>query len=1711
MKIAQTDKAGICAEIAKADITILLENKNLSDEVGQVFCDHLNRNRTGIKWAVVKISAGGIKSASTAEFYQILYRTEVDGKAVTLTVQTDLLVNAIQTNTRMDHFFQISMNAHNVIESSYRVPCVFDLAVGGDSVRMAAFHAPGPGTQMAPTITNQALNVLASPALETAFILGDFNCYGGGEPIPKFHPGVALKSRTEKFVWTGKRLGTTFRKKRGVRTKRRTSNPLDRVLVNRDAQITVEPTYDTNPLYYRVTDHIPIGAKVSFPAAPPPGPIATANRRGKPDRVGKLPLAIASVTPDLHRIAAMFNAGGTVALCDRTLGTQGFDALIKASGLVVADPGTSTITVIYSGPRLVPTGTKLIVPKLNWPIPGFNALAASATFELVSDGLAVGLDTGPNGPLMLGTTFTEMADDPLGEIQFAHAGFAFSFVPKPAPGVPTGLIFSGNFPLDLDGPAGWLKTIWGSNLPGSVAMTGPIANNTVDGVQFLSVDLRADLPPSPPIALPHYRMSGQLWAVYNGLAAAAGAWLEDDTLPSSGCYVDGSLQRDPAALGRERTLPQTIPVTVLWIPSGGGDTPDLYLAAVGDNTLPVMALTDVADLLLSGAWLAALPSEIQGWLAHVNIQQLRIATGVTADEQQLYEAAVDVVMSDTIKLFEIGDATLSLEWLSMTVGTFQTAHDHELSFGAALILGNQREFDLSLTFTEQEILIGGSYFDPDAGTSDALSLHAIIGEIAGEATAALVPDELATIAIDRIDALVAYRDRSFACDAYFSAELMGIGFSGLAIRAVRSAAQDDWAAQFGGVIDIASVLFEISGVLDKQGDKVLTIAWPPSGDAMGEKLTLNMLLTEIGFGIALPAGLDFALTSAKFCYVFDAATGTRVLTLEAEVTLDGIAATVQALSLSPDGDGASRRALIIDVPIPDTLTGLPVVGDLPNPVSLLQLVGTSTDLSGDVEEVNTALAAMGSTVLLDPDALQEGVHLSIQLAGVNAPITITLGEAPHAAAEPTARTAVPAAVLWEDVDRALGPILLHRVRIGWASTGVALVLDCSITAGGIAISFQECGLTIPLDHPTHVGFTLGGLGIDYSAPPISIGGGFLAMPGGEYDGDAVIQTPSISLTALGGYRAVDGHMAMFVYGMLDNPPLGGPAFCYVTGVAAGFGYNRQLNVPALPDVASFPLVAAADPDDPEAQKSFSDMAADLANVMPAAVGENWLAAGLRFTSFELVRSFALLTVSFGPSVEVALLGKSTAAVPSDSPLLHAAIVLSAAYSPDEGVLRANGMLTPDSYVISPDCALSGGFAVYVWFKDQPGGPNAGDFVVSVGGFAPGYSPPPGYPSVAPLALNWHISDEITASGQGYAALTPSCVMAGGSYAIRFEAGCLKAWFDAAISFYMGWKPYSYDLVAEIDIGVSLSFDVDLLFSTVTVTLYADIGAGVHIWGPDFTGDVHVKVAFVSFTIGFGEGQTKPPFIDWDEFKSSFLADTARPVCSVRLVDGGLRTLPASGSASGAWVVDANRLVLRTHCLVPASSEAAGGATGAAFGIRPVGIAASDDLRSIHVVEIFRGTKQRTNWFDILPVVESVPKALWGDPATGGPDQDQLLPGVLTGVTITAKVASVSPDKTKGIPVTNLLVQSPASSITAISWSADAVPAPAPDQRPATRWHAVENIVAAAPARDAILADLHVAGLDLPTHIDLGGFGRNIHAELLDAPLLLAIAETRHAT
>jgi hypothetical protein len=370
----------------------------------------------------------------------------------------------------------------------------------------------------------------------------------------------------------------------------------------------------------------------------------------------------------------------------------------------------------------------------------------------------------------------------------------------------------------------------------------------------------------------------------------------------------------------------------------------------------------------------------------------------------------------------------------------------------------------------------------------------------------------------------------------------------------------------------------------------------------------------------------------------------------------------------------------------------------------------------------------------------------------------------------------------------------------------------------------------------------------------------------------------------------------------------------------GFGYNRTIREPSIEEVADFPFVQLALGTLTPA--NFSQVLA-RPNFIPVRMGSIFLAFGLRFTSFKLIDSFLLLLVRIEKPFRIDLLGISQIIVPTPlpgvppqnqpTPVAKISLAVKGTFIPEEGFLGIEAQLTRDSFIISRDARLTGGFAFYSWFS----GPHQGDFVLSLGGYHPDFRPPSHYPVVPRLGLNWRVSSKLTVKGSMYFALVPSAVMAGGSLQATYQDGRFKAWFRAGADFLISWKPYFYDIRIYINVGASYTF---WAFGWQTISI--DVGAKLHIWGPEFSGTAEVDVKVATITVRFGAGAVpyKPP-IDWNEFKESFLPK--KDVCSIQIQSGLVRTLEVEreGQTVEYWVINPKELTLQTDSVIPCEAGA----------------------------------------------------------------------------------------------------------------------------------------------------------------------------------------------
>lgn len=834
---------------------------------------------------------------------------------------------------------------------------------------------------------------------------------------------------------------------------------------------------------------------------------------------------------------------------------------------------------------------------------------------------------------------------------------------------------------------------------------------------------------------------------------------------------------------------------------------------------------------------------------------------------------------------------------------------------------------------------GGWQFTGAAADKAPIKLGDFIRDLAADfssSAAQALPDFITSLEIEHLGVSfdTATKDFVFHCETLFTVESTALD---LTVEITLHNADGGYTHTFGGSLVIGPVRFELifeelktGGEASSTSSMFLAAAQPEGG------IDVKALVAHIdaAAGDLMPA-LTLTLEDALFLYRKPA---------------DGTATYLFGLAVGIDLD-LGTLPLVGPVFRDSKLGGIKDIQALYASAAVdADDVGTFNGLLTQAKAkpaLPTRAGATGTTVVL-----RKGFNFaaSLELGGNPLPVTAGGDTAPPAAAPPAATATPPAPpagnASWFDVKKSIGPVTLERIGVRYEHGRAWLLVDADFQLSALSLGLQGLALGFKLDDLTSVAVNLDGLSLDFESGPLSIAGGFLHL-GDDYLGEARVKAASFGLTAVGGYAP--DQKSFFIFVRL-NAPLGGPPFFFVTGVAGGFGVNRNLIIPPIDDLTSFALLPANNsfPTKLDPQNPGGTLAATLASTeryVPPQPGVNWAAAGLDFTSFEMVDSSALVTVTFGIDFAVALLGISRVTVPKGAPeaIVYLEIALEARIKPDEGLLAVDGRLTPASYLYAKLCRITGGFAFYLWFS----GANAGDFVISIGGYHPRFKKPDHYPTVPRLQLTYTIGD-LVIKGQSYLALTPHMVMAGLRIDATWESGSLKAWFSAGIDFLLGWKPFHYEADAYIHIGVSLT--LDLLFTSVSITIH--VGVDLDIWGPPFGGRASIDLDIVSFTIHFGDSQRREE-LDWDGFKQSFLpagtdkaaaqpaphatrlaalADEAPPaagtdglLCTAGVADGLVRDLKAKDdTAFFSWIVDANHFAIQSNTLIPNKTAAYNG-------------------------------------------------------------------------------------------------------------------------------------------------------------------------------------------
>lgn len=702
---------------------------------------------------------------------------------------------------------------------------------------------------------------------------------------------------------------------------------------------------------------------------------------------------------------------------------------------------------------------------------------------------------------------------------------------------------------------------------------------------------------------------------------------------------------------------------------------------------------------------------------------------------------------------------------------------------------------------------------------------------------------------------------------------------------------------------------------------------------------------------------------------------------------------------------------------------------------------------------------------------------------------------------------------WLDIQRSFGPLQMQRIGFTVKPTGaMGVLLDAGIETRGLGIMLNGLEVDIPLKAPFNPEYSLSGLGVEYRSRSLNIIGALGKSRDNDgnalYSGLLSVTAGVFGATALGSYTTLNGAPSFSAFTFI-SAPLGGPPCFFVTGLAGGIGYNRLLKLPEIDKVAEYPLIQGA-----MGSLSAKDAQQNLKTYITPMAGQDWLAAGVRFTSFQMLRSFALLTVSFGTRNEIALLGQSTLTLPVSTTanpkavVAQADLLIRACLQLDEGLLAVNAQLSPASFIFSRDARLTGGFAFYMWFGNSP---HAGDFVVTLGGYHPQFDIPKHYPQVPRLGLNWHVSDNLTMKGELYFAVTPSVIMAGGVLDATWRSDAVQAWFQVQTHFLIRFKPFTYRINAAVSIGVSARVDLWL----TSYTLNARVSANLEMWGPDFGGRAVVDLSVLSFTIEFGSQQRpNDAAIGWAEFRDSFLhvkaetttetVTTQSPLITISAPVGMLGT-GADNDKNPIWKVDGASLRLALSTQIPSTLITGSLAPETTtwnqdLGVGPMG-KGPGTLKSTLTVSLTRNNKPDDGVWEIVPVLGGVPSGLWSNTGNGMAAQ-AVVPRALLGLSLHPE--PVQAQNALAVAVSTL--QSPHEERLEVAWS--------PSEPVAMDDYAHKDAMdslrlslqdpAVSEARHGILAALRRQGLNTAAQVNPTVFSTPVADVLLDAPVLSSL-------
>ena len=488
---------------------------------------------------------------------------------------------------------------------------------------------------------------------------------------------------------------------------------------------------------------------------------------------------------------------------------------------------------------------------------------------------------------------------------------------------------------------------------------------------------------------------------------------------------------------------------------------------------------------------------------------------------------------------------------------------------------------------------------------------------------------------------------------------------------------------------------------------------------------------------------------------------------------------------------------------------------------------------------------------------------------------------PTPAANPPAPVDGAATSPWS---KTLGPLTISSIGLKYEKDAqknnkLQLTLNATVKLAGVEVSLKGFGIRFTVHTGKNSGFhfdisdiqiLLSGLGFSFNEPPLMIAGAMEKTKDGFVGGIAV-QFEPYSFLAEGAYTVVrdtatnESFKSIFLILSMAGP-IAELEFASLDGLTGGYGYNSALRLPTVTEVTSHPFINTGAIPSPT-----TDVVATLMTLesgpkpwFTPTKGPMWVAAGLDVAAFEMlnIQAVLVLDISSPSFVIIDIFADCSATVPPDVPaaerMAFVEMGLIASLDIAHGTFTCQGQLTPKSFILDPNCHLTGGFALSYWFAPSA---HAGDWAFSIGGYHSAFSPPPWYPVPARLAISWTFDSTISITGEAYFAITPKVAMGGGRLALTYASGSIAAHFTAWADFLINYRPFMFQASMGVDVGATYTFN----HADIVKKWEIDVSATVDLHGPPVAGKARVKWHCVHFTVHFGPLPPANGPLGWDAF------------------------------------------------------------------------------------------------------------------------------------------------------------------------------------------------------------------------------------------------------